>query len=400
MVARHGPGKKAQRGIALLILLAFFVMGALTWLLGQASHFAAARDERAAMTSAVLAQAKEALVARAVLDASRPGSLPCPDLITNNPTFHNVPNDGIADSLVGSDCPSYVGRLPWKTLGLPDLRDTNGERVWYTLSRNLRDDDSAQPINSHTPGLLTVDSTADIAAIIFSPGPPLLGQGGRPSNSVTDYLDGTNANGDTAFAYDPPSGAFNDVLLTLPRTELMHAVEKRVSAEALKCLHDYASDGNGRYPWAASLTEPTSSPITDTDGVTFGRLPNTMPTSAASSGGTVMSATWQPSCQVNFPWWNNNGWRELVFYALAPAFGPSSVSGAACGTCLTMTPDPGTPTGRVAVVVAGAALAGQDRTLQSFVQNYLELENATPANLVFAHAGWFDASFNDVVSYE
>src|SRR5450759_1896981 len=54
-------------------------------------------------TADALALAKTALIGRAVADANIPGSFPCPDAVTYNITFNNVPNDGVADSLVGND---------------------------------------------------------------------------------------------------------------------------------------------------------------------------------------------------------------------------------------------------------------------------------------------------------
>ena len=49
-----------------------------------------------------------------------------------------------------------IGRLPWKTFGLPDLRDGSGERLWYALSPNFRDNPSVSPLNSDTRGSITV----------------------------------------------------------------------------------------------------------------------------------------------------------------------------------------------------------------------------------------------------
>ena len=74
------------------------------------------RSER--VTEASLAKAKEALIAYAATDGNRPGELPCPDTHIPSGASH-----GIADLLAGPNCPSNVGRLPWRTLGLPDLRD-------------------------------------------------------------------------------------------------------------------------------------------------------------------------------------------------------------------------------------------------------------------------------------
>jgi hypothetical protein len=62
-----------------------------------------------------------------------PGYLPCPDL----------DDDGWAEATCGSlsgdsGQAQRLGRLPWKTLGLPDLRDGDGERLWYAVSSKYK----------------------------------------------------------------------------------------------------------------------------------------------------------------------------------------------------------------------------------------------------------------------
>jgi len=94
-----------------------------------------ARRDR--LSDAALAQAREALIAYAVdrpINAVvGPGYLPCPDL----------DDDGWAESTCGSQSgdsgqEQRLGRLPWKTLGLPDLRDGYGERLWYAVSSKYK----------------------------------------------------------------------------------------------------------------------------------------------------------------------------------------------------------------------------------------------------------------------
>ena len=136
--------------------------------------------------------AREALIGAAIEGersaAGRPGDLPCPDLN----------NDG------GADPPCFnpvdrIGRLPWRTLGLPDLRDGNGERLWYAVSVNFKNLPrttctnwfDAGCLNSESKGTLTVRSASGAllyngtnpagarsgaVAVVFSPGPILTRQ--------------------------------------------------------------------------------------------------------------------------------------------------------------------------------------------------------------------------------
>lgn len=125
---------KRQRGAALMtillivgVLVAFFAVRALN----------GANAERDKVTAAALAQAKDALIGFAVtyrenapLHADQVfGYLPCPDIDLN---------DGVSDSCGVAEV-TRVGRLPWRTLGIPPLRDSAGECLWYAVSGRAKD---------------------------------------------------------------------------------------------------------------------------------------------------------------------------------------------------------------------------------------------------------------------
>jgi len=266
----------SQKGMALWLLLVVVCLFG-SYIFFAKTHNSLGRNKQQQTLSETLMRAREALIARAVTDDNRPGSLPCPDLVTDSSGWNNYPDDGKADMFTMTRCPSYVGRLPWLTLDLPELRDDSNNHLWYALSPALRDDDSAQPINSESAMALQVDSQKDIAAIIFAPQTPLAGQQ-RPSNKPADYLDDENGNGDDhTYVSGPPGPRFNDRLLVISRQELMAAVEKRVANEVRNCLDRHAdAPGNTdhRYPWPAPLT---SSSGQGKAGSLFGRLPVSQP---------------------------------------------------------------------------------------------------------------------------
>ena len=241
------------------------------------------RADRYRITQAALVQAKEALVARAVADDNRPGSLPCPD--TNN--------DGNAELFAGNECPSYIGRLPWKTLDVPDLRDASGERLWYVLSRSHRDHATAEPVNSNTAGQLAAVGTlpaANLLAAVIAPGNALI----RADSVVqerscttacnpADFLDfsGTIDNADSAATWTvisaPESQSFNDRVLTISADDVMPLVEKRAGREFAARLRQHydaweSATGTGFYPWAATFSDPAN-PQPGTNGNTRGLLP-------------------------------------------------------------------------------------------------------------------------------
>jgi len=94
---------------------------------------AQASARRAARTEAALQEVKEALIGwsaqrttTVALPNARPGELPCPDI---------NPLDGFED---GSCVAGALGRVPWKTLGIPEPRDEAGETLWYAIAGPFR----------------------------------------------------------------------------------------------------------------------------------------------------------------------------------------------------------------------------------------------------------------------
>ena len=258
--------KESQRGAARMVILIVVLLGFVTVLVSLLST-SAIKNAQQGTTAAALAQAKDTLIGRAVLDGNRPGSLPCPD----------TDNDGDVNGVAGNCTDSYIGRFPRKTLELPDIGDGNGERLWYVLSPSFRDNPAAQPLNSVSPNVwtdsLTLGAETNIVAIVFEPGTPLNGQNGRPSSNIADYLEGENADSNTVYAAGPTSETFNDRALAITRADLMAAVEKRMAAEARQLLTDFYTNshvvaGSRYFPYAATLG--TNSP---TIGLRLGLLP-------------------------------------------------------------------------------------------------------------------------------
>lgn len=316
-----------QKGAALLVLVALIVVGSVYFLvhsLNRAS-FATGR-ERA--TAQALAEAKEALIGYAVKDATRPGELPCPDIDDDGQLVMNV-------DYVGSNCVSYLGRLPWKTLGLPDLRDGNGERLWYAVSTAFHANGSTA-LNSDTLGTLTVyaadgstlltPSGYSAVAVVFAPGAPLAGQerdtvatacattGTTMERRLcaANYLDTANGrnNATTAGPYiaGAPAETFNDRLLHLGTRELMPVVEQRVARELITALNSFYAN-YGFYPWADFNTYAYGNPSYDYDanaGLNKGKLPRTLTYDASQS------TFWQNALPA---WFINNRWYDMIYYA-------------------------------------------------------------------------------------
>jgi len=261
-------------------MLVVFVLGT-SWLFFDA--FATApnrstikyREENAA----TLLQAKLALigwVARKTAEAgeNNPGRVPCPEA----PGYIGTANEGIA---AGNCTLPAVGRLPWRTLGLPKLRDASGEPLWYVVSAGwaLPSSSSMLTINSHSTGQLTLDGTNAAVALIVAPGRALDVQASsgctarqqsrsNPTPDYRDYLECENASSpiDVAFVSRGPSASFNDQVVGVTTNDLLPVIEaaitERIGREivpALKTVYGGSfnvSAARPVYPYAATFANP------------------------------------------------------------------------------------------------------------------------------------------------
>lgn len=308
-----------QQGIALLVFVTLLATAAaavtVTALNRSSQNVHIARDK---ITAAALAQAKEALIGRAVTDENHPGSLPCPD--TNN--------DGIAELFSGTNCPSYIGRLPWRTLGLPDISDGSRERLWYALSDRFRDNAVAEPINSDTLGNRAVYTpntqydqagtllTEQAIAIVFSAGDVLSGQNRMAANinNADHYLESLNCPGANCRDNTVGTGPFitgpifdanrnsllNDRLTLITHENLFPSVEKIVAKRASTMLNTHLSSywSTSLYPFAAIFTDPSTSRYTPSSNNTHGLLPRTA-TWSGIPGYSLTGGSATVSCELN-----------------------------------------------------------------------------------------------------
>jgi hypothetical protein len=176
------------RGAALLLAVLLLACLAVSFAaVALAARAALARDRT---TERALAQAREALIAyavdRPINAAVGPGYLPCPDL----------DGDGWAESTCGSldgstGQATRLGLLPWKTLGLPPLRDGTGERLWYAVATKYKgllncaaSTACVDMTPSHAPGTISVRAAdgsvihdgaraSGAVAVVIAPGEPL-----------------------------------------------------------------------------------------------------------------------------------------------------------------------------------------------------------------------------------
>ena len=271
-------GRRRQGGALLLAVLApLLLLGSSVALTGFDIGTPSHRRE-AERTRTALAKAKEALVHYALSDSNRPGELPCPDFDGDGRLMLNVDFHGGRDV----PCATRRGWLPFRSLGLEELRDGSGERLWYAVA-DLHHAGHSAPLDSDVQGGLRVGRAGDVVAVIVAPGPPVDGRqererdGGQPAphavRLASAYLEGANADSDPdRYAVETgPSRQSNDRMLPITRRDLMRVVERRVVGEVSLVLGAFYRE-HGMLPWLTPLGDPNAGPIRAVPGIRKGRL--------------------------------------------------------------------------------------------------------------------------------
>lgn len=450
----HCPRK--QHGAALIVVLVIVVMGAAAALVSSLST-TALKNARQETTADALAQAKDVLIGYAITygdthSGEVHGYLPCPD---PNGTGYGANDEGSSETC-GSQDVSVIGRLPWKSLGLPALLDGSSECLWYAVSGTYKNNPKTDKMmNQDTPGLFEIlDSSGatvaqNVVAVIFAPGAPLGAQNRAPDGTApvcggnyapSNYLDndGTINNAAVSGAADAisqfrlgDSALLNDRMIYITREDIFNARNIRTKLDSLtrkaaECIADYGrrnrydfwpysvNPSDKRLPWSGRFYPNSNDYLTDSnyddeDGRLAGRLPYRVNTSGSDTDNQIVSPFYQltsngsncPSVAdwpAYYPWWTN--WKDHLFYALAYSFMPDSGS-TACGTCLRVN---GSGNHAAVVMFAGRALAGQVRTTVSNhldFSNYLEGRNFTNGSNSSGNSdyqsGAETGSFNDIL---
>lgn len=442
-----------------MVMLVIVVMGA-TAILAASLSTSTLKNAHRKKAAVTLAQAKEALIGYAITYGDTHigqvhGYLPCPDI--DGKDLSSNPAEGSAKLSCGSKNISSIGRLPWKTLELPTLRDGNGECLWYAVSGTYKNNPKTDLMNWDNNGLFEIlDASGatiaqNVVAVVFAPGIPLAGQSRAPDGTAPacggNYTAGNYLDSDVAINNAAVSGApnaisqfrlgtsaqLNDQMIFITKDDIFNAIMRRadfadparnplrlMTQKTAECIANYGRRNNAgiadkRLPWSGRLRSPADDYRTDVnyddgDDLLSGRLPYRVNSSDSDTNNLISdSSPYQlksdgsncpsvPAWAAYYPWWTN--WKDHLFYALADNFKPSSGS-TACGTCLTVN---GTGAYAAVVAFAGKKLAGQTRASDADrlnFANYLEGRNFTNHPNTSGNSNYQSGaetgSFNDVL---
>lgn len=313
-----------QSGATLLVMATVLVLGFAWFVVGALGKNAVTPAEREAKTAAALQGGKKALLSHVAQYAGRtdfefPGRMPCPESL-------NMTNPG-ESSPACSNTTAEIGRLPWKTLGIDQLRDGDGEPLWYALSPNFHPVsfplNPAPPnpyLNFGTPAALPFDGS-NVVAVIIAPGRALQS---NPCNAVNQqvnrYATALQPNkffecGNATGSYTNPgsNSGSNDRVLAITQAEwadaIAGAVADRIQRQVAPAMHDFwattsnASWGRRFLPsastWSSTFNWPPSNNLCGNDDIYAG-----MPPTATTASGT---------CNTNWTSANVTGGLSSLF---------------------------------------------------------------------------------------
>ena len=312
---------RRQQGAVAILVLTALVLGIAWFAVGALGRAPVATAEREIVTGRALQAGKEALLAyltqyAARPDTAEPGQMPCPESLT-------LANPGSSSTSCSASA-LVVGRLPWKTLGIDELRDGYGEPLWYVM-RGFRD----APINFSTPGQLTHNG-ATVVAMVVAPGVPLNTTGTAPAGCSAQNQQVTTRNagtlvptnfiecGTTTGVITSPgdSSWTNDRVLSITAAEWADAiagpVADRLQRQVAPAMNDFrtttsaASWGESFFPNASTISSAVVGSQPETNNLCGNvDVRSGMPPTATAASGT---------CDTNWDSGNLGGLGALLSF--------------------------------------------------------------------------------------
>jgi hypothetical protein len=204
-----------QSGYAMIALIAIIATGMLYFIVNSLDR-RAMEQKRALDTAKALALAKEALIGYAVTyRETHPnqtyGYFPCPadesgGSADGSASLSTATCGSRVPVVSESDGEAVIGLLPYRTLGLPDLRDEYGVCLWYAVSAAYNSKQRSGILNWDTHGQFKIVSSDGItvlenpndsshpnggaAVVIFAAGPPLPSQTDRSGDTANKRCGG------------------------------------------------------------------------------------------------------------------------------------------------------------------------------------------------------------------
>jgi hypothetical protein len=306
-----------QRGALFIVMATVLVLGFAWFVVAAMGKTGVTKADKDAKTAAALQAAKRALLGHvahyaALTDFEFPGRMPCPEPLTvyGDPVLEGKASGGCSNTA------AVIGRLPWKTLGIDQLRDADGEPLWYALSPNFHPDtfplNPAPPnpyLNFGTPAALPFNDgsgVTNVVAVILAPGRALKSDPctgfvqtidryvPKPQLEPKKFFECGNATG----AYTNPGTATNtnDRVLAITKAEWINAISgavaDRLQRQVAPALQNFrATESNVSWgerflPNPSTFSDPATNSLCGTSGVREGLMPATLSASSSCTSWT------------------------------------------------------------------------------------------------------------------
>jgi hypothetical protein len=363
----------SQTGFGLLLLLGLLGLAVLFVAVSQLNAFATRRSLDTT-TRDSLQHAKQALIGYAATYRDTHSA-------TTPPTFGYLPCPAIDGNGVAGNCGSAgtatIGFLPFKTLNLPDLRDSTSECLWYAVSGSIKNAPAQLQLNWDVQGqFIVVDTSGAVlatpnaqdggpVALIIAPGEPLAGQARTAASTpcgkapaYADFIEAAplfpNAGPVTMTKGAPSSQTVNDQVVWITAKEVFDRINQR---------SDFAAQINGLIGEMSNCLG-NGMPNPDSPQTIGSNLFGLVPTTSIT--GTPSYCPPAPGYGVNadqIHYWRN--WRELFRYMKCGSGSQcATVNGSSC---------------RGVLLFGGQRTSSQSRTSaadKTDPANYLEGTNA------------------------
>ena len=260
-----------------------------------------------------------------------------------------------------------------------------------------------------------------VVAVIFSPGNPITRQDGYVQNrnaaglnNANNYLDVafgednsnfTDGSGTNGFILGPIKDAnnnvvLNDRLIVITRDEMAAAMESYVLTQVRDAFLTYYNT-YFYYPYPAVFSDTTCI-VTTSVNITAGcnsqnlNYEGRIPVFNLDQSGSTWTSTSILKGLRASNWFQQNLWRELIYYALAPS---CEITTPNCAGTQKLTLNNATLVPQnmknMVIISAGKTISTQSRVSKSSALNYFEGENVTPLDFIYSRSSTIDSFTND-----
>lgn len=238
-----------QKGIVLLVFAVILSMAVIAYFLSGLSPHDLTHHQKVSANKS-LSQAKQALLAYAVSRGDVTDPTPQPGRLGYLPCPANDNGEGNSVGTCGATNTSTIGWFPWRTLGLPPLKDESGTCLLYAVSGSYKFSPPPGMLNEDSYGMFQIVDESEnivqgsspenrVVALVFAAGKALPGQ-------ARNYKAGTQC-GDDVDNFGAYLDEFKSIDNSSVNTGTADEIDQFIHATAGSTAHDAENPHNDRF---------------------------------------------------------------------------------------------------------------------------------------------------------